>query len=1082
MKKNYKIGVLALLAIVGFLGISIYTTQNNNESISSADDIKDIHKQHLNTHPFIETLKLSKKERKAVGIPPNKYNEEQWVLTMNPELGRPTPIKVAELQKELLNNQFASRAPGDKADNLWIDRGPNNVGGRTRAMMFDPNDATDNTVFAGGVSGGLWKNTNISSPTSEWVRVGIPENLAVSTITFDPNNTNTFYVGTGESYVGHTDGSVNGDGIWKSTDGGNTWSNIFGGNTGVSYFVSASNISVNSPAGIAGDYELFPTDNFGSEITSVITADFILANDATGVPTEACNAFGADATGKIAIIRRGDCPFVDKVKNAQDAGAIAVIMLNNVSGEPIPMGGEDASITIPAVMITKENGDLIEDAMGSGTVNGSLNPASGTFTATVVPGIQHINDIKVRDNGGTSEIYVAAADALYGSSNASTTVGGLSYGLYKSTDGGANWTEVSLPLTADGNKHCPNDLEIGSDGKVWLSTTQSKLYGDGGGIVFSSADGNTFTQIYSVTDGGRTQIAVSANPANPGKVYILAELVGQGENDPQVKIVKTTSNFVPAFSVRSKTLPNDADTGISATDFTRNQAFYDLLLDIDPSNDDIVYVGGIDLFKSTNGAEGTNPWVQLSHWYGGFSLQEVHADQHITAFGNNDANKVIFGNDGGVYYSADGGTTTESRNVGYNTAQYYTVAVGPTTAFPTGDHFAGGLQDNGTQLTENGDPAGDSNATEIQGGDGAYTYFDQDGTDRYVISNYVYNDNINLYNFDGANVNINSEGGQDDPDPVGGNGAFINPGALDSNLDILYTNYSAGGTYIVKRYAGIKDSATLTKTDLTDEELTTTPTAFTVSTHTTASSTLLVGTVLGDVLLVENADGATPTWTNLDENRLVGSVSDVEFGQSENEIFVTMHNYGVNNVWYTDDQGATWQAKDGNLPDLPVKTILQNPLNLEEVIIGTELGVWYTNDFSSASPTWNTSYNGMSNVKVLDLDLRDDNMVFAATHGRGVFSGQLTATSLSTADNVFTSSNLRIYPTVSNGNINIISNDYIENTKLNVYSITGKNVYSGNLDLSRTESKLDLTGLQSGLYLMKFSKDNIETTHKIMIK
>ena len=70
-----------------------------------------------------------------------------------------------------------------------------------------------------------------------------------------------------------------------------------------------------------------------------------------------------------------------------------------------------------------------------------------------------------------------------------------------------------------------------------------------------------------------------------------------------------------------------------------------------------------------------------------------------------------------------------------------------------------------------------------------------------------------------------------------------------------------------------------------------------------------------------------------------------------------MHNYGVNNVWYSGDKGATWQAKDGDLPDLPVKTILQNPLNLEEVIIGTELGVWYTSNFSDANPTWKTSYN-----------------------------------------------------------------------------------------------------------------------------
>jgi hypothetical protein len=58
------------------------------------------------------------------------------------------------------------------------------------------------------------------------------------------------------------------------------------------------------------------------------------------------------------------------------------------------------------------------------------------------------------------------------------------------------------------------------------------------------------------------------------------------------------------------------------------------------------------------------------------------------------------------------------------------------------------LQDNGTQSIENGDTVNPDSATEIQGGDGAYTFIDQDGTDRYIIANYVYNGSINLYNFD----------------------------------------------------------------------------------------------------------------------------------------------------------------------------------------------------------------------------------------------------------------------------------------------------------------------------------------------
>lgn len=1041
---------------------NLLSNSNETEKQNEIASIKLKHKNYVENNPFKEVLKLSKKDRKAAGLPPNKYLEEQWILTMNPELGRPTPLKVAELQKELLNNNsIYSRTPGDKEDNLWIERGPNNVGGRTRALMFDPNDTTDETVFAGGVSGGLWKNTNISNPNSEWTLLDIPENLAVSSIAFDPNNTQIFYVGTGESYVGHSDGAVNGDGLWKSSDGGNSWTQIFGGSTGESYFVSASTITVNSPSSIAADYQSYPTTAFGSEITTTITAEFILANDTSGgEPTEGCNTFGADATGKIAVIRRGNCNFDDKVRYAEDAGAIGVIMMNNVSGEPVPMGGDDTTITIPSVMISMEDGDLIEAALNSGTVTGSLNPSTGNFTALVVPGIQHINDIKIKDNNGTSEIYVAASDASYGSSNAATTIGGLSYGVYKSVDEGTTWTESSLPLTANGNKYCPNDIEVSADGTIWMSTTNSKLYGDGGGSIFSSNDGDTFNLVYEVGNAARTQIAVSNT--NAGVIYVLAETTSG------VTILSTTSAFVPSFGVRTKTLPNDDDTDISATDFTRGQAFYDLLLEVSPDNDDVLYTGGIDLFKSTDGAD---TWSQFSHWYGGWGHQYVHADQHIAAFGNNDSNKVIFGNDGGVYYSADGGTTTEERNNGFNTSQFYTVGVGPTTAY-TGDYFAGGLQDNGTQLVENGNPTGTSAATEIYGGDGAYTFFDQDGTDRYLIRNYVYNSGINLYNFDGDNVTINNEDAS--------NGAFINPQDLDSNLDILYSNYT-GTEVSIMRYSGIKSSATLTQDILTDDELTASPTAFKVSPYTTTSTTLFVGTFLGDVILVENANTATPTWTNLDGNELVGSVSDIELGQSEDDIFVTMHNYGVNNIWYSNDGGSTWQEKDGNLPDIPVKTILQNPLNLEEVIIGTELGVWYTNNFSSSSPTWETSYNGMSNVKVLDLDLRDDNMVFAATYGRGIFSGQFTGESLSIQETL-TQSEFRLYPTVTTGEISIKSASNIGETKLNIYDISGKNVFSTQLNLDNTASKLDLNSLRTGIYLVKATNNNKTITTKIIRK
>jgi len=82
--------------------------------------------------------------------------------------------------------------------NEWVERGPNNVGGRTRMVMYDPNDATHKRVFAGGVSGGLWVNDDITDVNSSWTQVGIDDNLSVTCMAVDPNNSQIMYIGTGE--------------------------------------------------------------------------------------------------------------------------------------------------------------------------------------------------------------------------------------------------------------------------------------------------------------------------------------------------------------------------------------------------------------------------------------------------------------------------------------------------------------------------------------------------------------------------------------------------------------------------------------------------------------------------------------------------------------------------------------------------------------------------------------------------------------------------------------------------------------------------------------------------------------------
>jgi len=1050
-----KIIILSVLVAV----LSVLFFKNNSDPISKK---RNTHEQFLANSPFKDTYELTKKERKALGLPPNKYFEREWELTMNPELGRPTPENLFEIQEELRINRenlaAIGRVPGDESNNAWEERGPNNIGGRTKALMFDPNDTSNETVFAGGVSGGLWKNTNISSVSSPWSLVDIPSNLSVTSIKVDPNDSNIFYVGTGESY---TTGDADGNGVWKSTDGGTNWIHVFGGVSGETTFESNAEVVINSPASIAGINTAVQAA-FGPELTSY-SGDLVIADDDSSAPTEACETIvnTAEMSGKIAVIERGNCTFVIKVKNAQDAGAIGVIMINNVVGPPIVQGGDDVTITIPSVMISKEDGALIlAELNAANTVNVTINPIDSAIAgAYLVPGQTHVNDIAIRDNVGTSEVYVAVGDSFYSDSSNATYMGGADLGLYKSSNGGTDWTKLTIPNTTSGNPSCPNDLEISADNTIYFSTTYSYTFQDGGGMIYKSSDGINFTFTGRVNNARRTELAVSKT--NPNKIFVLAQI--DSDTNP-VSISRTLDGFA-TISV-SLSLPNDADTGIDSNDFTRGQSFYDLTIEVDPLNDNNVFVGGIDLFKSVNSGAS---WGQISHWYGGFGLQYVHADHHGISFSGD--GEVIFGTDGGVFYSADNGSTIEERNLNYNVTQFYKIGVGPTTAF-TEEIFIAGAQDNGSLLIENANP-GINSASLAAGGDGGYCFFDQDGSEKYHITNYVYNSSIILHNYtNGSERTINSESTS--------NGDFINQEVLDSNLNLLYSNYTNASTTSIRRYSNLL-SGTVGKTTMTDALLTNTPSFLEVSPFNTLSTTLLVGTDSSELLKVTNANDGSASWSNITGADFFGSVSDIQFGQNDDEIFVTMHNYGVNNIFYTNDAGVSWVKKDGNLPDMPVKCILQNPLNLEQVIIGTDLGVWWTQDFSSSSPSWHQAYNGMSDVKVTDLQLRDDNKVYASTYGRGIFSGTFTADDGTVGLDDLTITKLKLYPNPATSTIKLDLPENQSEFTYQIFDINGKLVKKPtNIDSNYSTLSVDISNLNLGIYFIRIENSETVSVNKFI--
>jgi len=1133
MKRSLLSMICALLVFVtGFSQDKpVQSVKKTNDKVVSktnltpkqVEELRKKHAYHLANNKVNKKFNLSKAQRKAEGLPPNKANEQEWLLSMNPATGRPTPENLETIRQDLeklRQEALASRIPGDAVGNDWVERGPNNVGGRTKALIFDP-VAGGNAVIAGGVSGGLWKNADITNAATVWQRVTtFPEHINVQSITVDPLSTSTWYVGTGESYVG---GDVNGNGIWKTTNAGSTWTRVFGGGTVSTTQSAVYNLQIVSPSnpGVVRGY-ISVQAAFGPGITDPLeNYPIVLVNDgnATAPSTldDGCTT-PQNLAGKIALIRRGNCNFTVKVQNAELQGAVGVIVMNNGPAgiqDPIIMGGTDPGITIPSLMISGTDGNLLLANLAN--LTGSFIPTNvGEFTGDSVANVHFINDIAIKNNGGVSEIYAAVGDGYYGDASRATYFNATNYGLYKSTNGGSTWTKLTLPDAPSGNVTCPFDIEVSANGDVWVSSTDSWTFGDGGGKVFRSQDnGTSFAQMYNViANGGGSRVEIEPAPSDQNTMYILSELNQADSAAPTIEVQLLRSvnatTATPTFtemalpvSVYSSATPAPG-TREYVYGFTGAQAFYDLMIECDPTNKDILYVGGIDLFRTTTATTGTasTMWTQISQW-----KTNVHSDQHALTFKPGSPNVGVFGNDGGVYYGSSLSTANNAvaRNTGFNVTQFVGLAVKPIGGGTTGDFFIAGAQDNGSNYfplnlnTTTGATAGVNGSIQVQGGDGGKPLFKQNATTvsgTYYVANYVYNDDINTYSLNGSLIK-SLRGTNPATQGAGDLGLFYPAMTLDSANDIVYSDAvnSVTPTYQICRYTSIIGGGNASRAYLTNALITTYPTALICGKATPAN--LYVGLMNGKLLRITGANAvaaAIPAGNiaDISGSGFVGSVSDIEFGANDSEIFVTMHNYGVNNIWYTRNGGTNWYRLDGNLPDMPVKAFLQNPLNTAQIMIGTELGVWYADTFNPATNadqalTWKPSFNGMMNVKVTDLDIQPNSPtaptaynVFAATYGRGVFSGALTAT-LANNQNEIANNSIKVFPTVSNGNVTIASDKAYGKTNVELFDITGKKVFANIISINSDAQQVNFGTLSAGNYILKLKGEGFEGTQKLII-
>jgi photosystem II stability/assembly factor-like uncharacterized protein len=332
-----------------------------------------------------------------------------------------------------------------------------------------------------------------------------------------------------------------------------------------------------------------------------------------------------------------------------------------------PLKDDMENLAVCAMVMDPTNPNIIYAGTGEGFFNYDAVRGEGIFKTT---------------NGGTTWTQLASTknsnfyyvNKLMIDNTNNTLWAGTRKGLFKSVDGGGSFNAV---LTSSGSDvHC-TDIEI-------AYSNPSRIYAAFGlfnqaDIKLSTNSGGNWQSVLSLSGKGRVEIATSIS--NPLVAYCsFMDLQTNGTGTMGI----TTNGGINWF--------NTAIAGPSysgASTYTGAQAWYNNILEVDPTNPNTVYAGGIDFWRSTNG--GSN-WTQKSNWYSQSGAPPyVHADHHAIAFDPANSNTIFLGTDGGIFKSTNKGDTWTSLNNNLFITQFYYGAVHPSSSV-----YYGGTQDNGT--------------------------------------------------------------------------------------------------------------------------------------------------------------------------------------------------------------------------------------------------------------------------------------------------------------------------------------------------------------------------------------------------
>ncbi len=675
--------------------------------------------------------------------------------------------------------------------------------------------------------------------------------------------------------------------------------------------------------------------------------------------------------------------------------------------------------------------------------------------------------------------------------------------IYRSTDGGLNWTIVfnsrDINLASPASSYV-TDVEIDSNGKIYIAIGSD---GDISGFYISVDNGDNWTNITPGTfpaDYDRTTIAVA--PSNENIVYFLT-YVGKDVSSNPIhnlwKYVYDPNNSTYSWTDLSTNLPAQGDkTG----DFD-SQGGYDLLIKVKPDDENFVIIGGTDLWRSTDGFTSTNNLTKI----GGYSptnntyssYSNHHPDQHSLVFYPSNASKVISGHDGGLSLTSDIAKSTlegndetvvwNSLNVGYLTTQTYAVAIDMET---NGDPvIVAGFQDNGSWLTDNSSST--TTWYDVGGGDGAYCAVLNSGSEFYQSSQNgtVYRNWLDTGTWKWAEVDPDGATDQD----------FINPFILDPNNTKMM--YYLGGNVVwrnsdLTEIPASNSSPTTINWDKMTQTNVGTDWISNLDVSTTPENILIFGTGKGKIYKVENANTNDPAPINISNvnfptDATVGCVKINPY--DADEILISYTNYSVISIWHTSDGGQNWESVSGNLEENPDGSgsgpsvrwveMLKKDNGDKVYFAGTSTGLYTTTTLNGANTVWTQeSPDLIGNVVVDMIKVRKDGTVVIGTHGNGVYSA-LYDGATSATENIFTDLiDAKIYPNPSNGEFTIeAQTETPANYQVIIYNMNGQPVYYGEeKSVSYLKQHVNLQKHAKGLYTVEIVKNGNAFAYKILLK